>query len=69
MYEPYMDLMFEECDILLPCAMEKAINKENAHRIKAKVGFTSIQRFHLSAIMSFLHLILSQAIISPCNCR
>ena len=29
--------MFEECDILIPAAMEKCINGENADRFKAKI--------------------------------
>ena len=29
--------MFEECDILIPAAMEKCINGENADRVKAKI--------------------------------
>lgn len=31
------NLMFEECDIFVPAAVEKVITSENAHRIKAKV--------------------------------
>lgn len=31
------NLMFEECDILIPAAIEKVITKENAHKINAKV--------------------------------
>ena len=36
-YENKDELMFEECDILIPAAMEKCINGENADRVKAKI--------------------------------
>uniref|UniRef100_A0A069DVX7 glutamate dehydrogenase [NAD(P)(+)] n=1 Tax=Panstrongylus megistus TaxID=65343 RepID=A0A069DVX7_9HEMI len=31
------NLMFEECDIFIPAAIEKIITKANAHKIKAKI--------------------------------
>ncbi|XP_073992961.1 glutamate dehydrogenase, mitochondrial [Rhodnius prolixus] len=31
------NLMFEECDIFIPAAIEKVITKANAHKIKAKI--------------------------------
>lgn len=35
--DPKDSLLFEECDILVPAATEKAITKDNAHKVKAKV--------------------------------
>lgn len=31
------EVMFEQCDILIPAAIENALNKSNAHRVQAKI--------------------------------
>jgi glutamate dehydrogenase (NAD(P)+) len=36
-YKPDDSAMYEECDIFVPAAMEQAINRNNADKIKAKV--------------------------------
>lgn len=38
--QPYEgeNMMYEPCDIFIPAAIEKVINKENAHRLNCKVS-------------------------------
>jgi glutamate dehydrogenase (NAD(P)+) len=36
-YKPDESAMFEECDIFVPAALEQAINRNNADKIKAKI--------------------------------
>lgn len=38
------NLMFEECDIFVPAAIEKVITSDNAGRIKAKVRQKTFKR-------------------------
>ena len=34
------DIIFEECDIFVPAAIEKVIRKSNAHKLKCKVSIS-----------------------------
>lgn len=36
-FDAPIDAMYEECDILVPAALEKQITKDNAHRVRAKM--------------------------------
>ncbi len=37
------NLMFEECDILVPAAIESVINMKNVDKIKAKVNHFTLK--------------------------
>lgn len=46
------NLMYEECDIFVPAAVEKVINSENAHLIKAKVRGDDISPTLMDTLIS-----------------
>lgn len=44
-------LLYEECDILIPAATEKAITKDNAHKLKCKVSSVVVLYFGSTILM------------------
>jgi len=54
---PEESLMYENCDIFIPAAVEKVVTKYTAERIKAKViWFWVLLQVYYCQIMSYLLL-------------